>query len=62
MNSNESPLLPAAELCHFRLPQIPGHMGIPSDEHTKLQLTQATAHFPQLKAGINILRRPGPPL
>lgn len=40
-------------------PRIPGHMGIPSDEHIELQPTPATAHFPQLKAGINIPRRSG---
>lgn len=56
MNTNERPLLSATEVCHFWL-QIPGHLGIPCDEHTMLQLTQVMAHFPQPKAHINISKR-----
>lgn len=47
MNSNESPLHSTTELCHFLLLLLPGHMGIPSNEHIKLPLTQVTAHFPR---------------
>lgn len=34
-NPNESPLHSAVERCHFSLLQLPGHMGIPSEEYIK---------------------------